>query len=175
MPTLSSLDSGGIPSSLASSSKSSSEVARAFAEAFLAALSAGNTKWASEAAVGDLLADAAKMVGLDKQLYVGKTAIIRRLNGGMEQLVKMAQATATDSSSSSSELLGDATAAGSSIASLAKHLPKPQLTVSCPDPKGKPSVVEAVYSFRWGIRKFTMRDEFIVRGGQILRLRRSRG
>ena len=181
MPTLSSLDSGGIPASLASSSKSSSEVARAFAEAFLAALSAGNTKWASEAAVGDLLADAAKMVGLDKQLYVGKTAIIRRLNGGMEQLVKMAQATATDSSSSSSNASpGDATAAtaagsSGSIASLAKQLPKPQLTVSCPDPKGKPSVVEAVYSFRWGIRKFTMRDEFIVRGGQVLRLRRSRG
>jgi hypothetical protein len=174
MPSLGSLDSGSIPASLTSSSKSSIEVARAFAEAFLAALSAGNTKWASEAVVGDLLADAAKMVGLDQQLYVGKTAIIRRLNGGMEQLVKMAQATATDSSSSDASP-GDATAAGSSIASLAKQLPKPQLTVSCPDPKGKPSVVEAVYSFRWGIRKFTMRDEFIVRGGQILRLRRSRG
>jgi hypothetical protein len=58
---------------------------------------------------------------------------------------------------------------------LAQKLPKPQLGVSCPDPKGRPSRVEAVYIFKWGIRKFTMRDEMIVRDGEILRLRRTRG
>jgi hypothetical protein len=159
-------------------------VAAAFAEAFLQALAAGDTKWASSSAVGGLINETAKMVGLDKQLYVGKAAIIRRLNGGMEQLVKMGQATAADSSSSSSSggsNAGPAAAAGSSssssssVAALAQKLPKPQLSVSCPDPKGKPSRVEAVYTFKWGIRKFTMRDEMIVRDGEILRLRRTHG
>jgi hypothetical protein len=111
------------------------------------------------------------MVGLDKQLYVGKAAIIRRLNGGMDQLVKMANATATDSSSSGD---ADSAAAGDVVADLAKQLPKPHLSVSCPDPKGRPTQAQAVYTFKWGIRKFTMRDEFIVRGGQILRLCRVR-
>jgi hypothetical protein len=166
------LDSSSLQST-PSSSKSSTEVAKAFAEAFLSALAAGNVKWASGNEVGELLAESAKMVGLDKQLYVGKAAIIRRLNGGMDQLVKMANATATDSSSSSTD--ADAAAGGDAVADVAKWLPKPQLSVSCPDPKGRPTQVEAVYTFKWGIRKFTMRDEFIVRGGQILRLRRVRG
>jgi hypothetical protein len=114
------------------------------------------------------------MVGLDRQMYVGKAAILRRLNGGMDQLVKMAQATATDSSSGADSAAAAGGSSAAAAAALAARLPKPQLTVSCPDPKGRPSAVEAVYVFKWGIRKFTMRDEFVVRGGQILRLRRSR-
>jgi hypothetical protein len=176
------------------SSQASMHVAAAFAEAFIAALAGGDTKWASGAVLSGLLAEAAKMVGLDKQLYVGRAAIIRRLNGGMQQLVKMAGATAADSggagtSSSSSSHASTAAAGGTadadadhqpdtdaaSLAALGSCMPKPQLSVSCPDPRSRPSQAVAVYTFKWGIRKFTLRDEFIVKGGQVLRLRRSRG
>jgi hypothetical protein len=142
-------------------------VANAFANAFLEALAAGNTKWGSDAAVAQLLHETAKMLGLDKQLYVGKTAIIRRLNSGMDQLVKMVAANAVDSSGSSSS--------SNAAAELASSMPKPLLTVTCPDPKAKPSLVVAQYTFKWGMRKFTLRDEFIVKNGQIMRLRRTRG
>jgi aldehyde:ferredoxin oxidoreductase len=149
------------------SASSSCAVANAFADAFLAALATGNTKWGSDAAVAQLLHDTAKMVGMDKQLYVGKTAIIRRLNSGMDQLVKMVAANAVDSGSSSN--------AAAAAAELASSMPKPQLSVMCPDPKAKPSLVVAQYTFKWGLRKFTLRDEFLVKNGQIMRLRRSRG
>jgi hypothetical protein len=162
--------SGLISSGTGNSAASSCAVANAFADAFLAALAAGNTKWGSEAAVAQLLHDTAKMLGLDKQLYVGKTAIIRRLNSGMDQLVKMVAANAVDSSGD-----GSSSNAAAAAADLASNMPKPQLSVTCPDPKAKPSLVVAQYTFKWGLRKFTLRDEFIVRNGQIMRLCRSRG
>eukprot|EP00879_Flechtneria_rotunda_P009821 GHRR01010271.1.p1 GENE.GHRR01010271.1~~GHRR01010271.1.p1 ORF type:complete len:658 (+),score=287.52 GHRR01010271.1:416-2389(+) len=199
-----------------SESNSSCSVATVFAEAYLAALAAGDAKWASEAAVSSLIHEAAKMLGLDKQVYTGKAAIVRRLNAGMQQLMQMAEATlggrVSSGSSSSSTTTTNAApageqssanvithsataaarAAGSSSsaqqpdadtasrfsaagAGLAGQLPKPQLDVSCPDPATKPTFVVAVYTFKWGLRRFTMRDEFIVKHGQILRLRRSRG
>jgi hypothetical protein len=164
--------SSGLVSNGSSSNTASSSctVANAFADAFLAALAAGNTKWGSEAAVAQLLHDTAKMLGLDKQLYVGKTAIIRRLNSGMDQLVKMVAANAVDSGSD-----GSSSNAAAAAAELASNMPKPQLSVTCPDPKAKPSLVVAQYTFKWGMRKFTLRDEFIVKNGQIMRLSRSRG
>jgi hypothetical protein len=150
------------------SASSSCAVANAFADAFLAALATGNTKWGSDAAVAQLLHEAAKMLGIDEQLYVGKTAIIRRLNSGMDQLVKMVAANAVDSSDGGSN-------SSNAAAELASSMPKPLLSVTCPDPKAKPSLVVAQYTFKWGLRKFTLRDEFIVKNGQIMRLRRSRG
>lgn len=62
-------------------------VARSFADAFLAALLLGDTKWGG--GVGGLFAESAKMLTHDGQLFVGRTAIIRRLNGGMDQFLKM--------------------------------------------------------------------------------------
>ncbi|KAG2499826.1 hypothetical protein HYH03_002118 [Edaphochlamys debaryana] len=63
--------------------------ARGFAAAFLRALAAGDVKWGSSPAVGGLFAEDARMLTHDAQLFSGRTAIIRRLNAGMEQLHKM--------------------------------------------------------------------------------------
>eukprot|EP00775_Hariotina_reticulata_P011930 gene11930-12073_t len=49
-----------------------------------------------------------------------------------------------------------------------------QLSVTCPAPVSKPSVVVAVYTFKLGLRRFSLRDEFIVKSGLIVRMRRSR-
>lgn len=46
------------------------------------ALLSGNAKWASNPALGALLHDQAVLIALDKQEFVGRTAIIRRLNQG---------------------------------------------------------------------------------------------
>lgn len=46
------------------------------------ALTSGNAKWGSEAAVFELFDEAAVMITHDKQVFNGKTAILRRLNQG---------------------------------------------------------------------------------------------
>lgn len=56
--------------------------ATAFGEGFLVALLAGNGRWASEASVFELFVEDARMATHDKEVFYGKTAIIRRLNGG---------------------------------------------------------------------------------------------
>ena len=159
----------------------SEAVAAKFADAFLKAMEAGDLKWASEISLASLFDEQAKMVAPDKQVFVGKTAILRRLNQGIEQLVKMASSYVEDGG----ETAGGAAAAGgdgnggtSSGSKLSQGLgskkPKAALEVSCPDRKGRPSYVIATYTFKWGLRKFVFKDEFVVRGGLILRLRRSR-
>jgi hypothetical protein len=61
-----------------------------FLEAYVTALKDGNTKFASSPAISDMFADSAKLIAQDKQTYHGKAAVLRRLDKGMETLVKMA-------------------------------------------------------------------------------------
>ncbi|MEW5300362.1 MAG: hypothetical protein WDW36_003298 [Sanguina aurantia] len=65
------------------------EVAKQFADAFLRALLSGDKKWGSDPALSALLHENARMVTHDQQLFSGKTAIIRRLNQGMEQFLRL--------------------------------------------------------------------------------------
>jgi hypothetical protein len=117
------------------------------------------------------------MVGLDKQLYIGKTAILRRLNAGMEQLVKMASSYQTDTpaaaaaAASSSHGVGDT----SGTASSGRQTPSAITSVTSPDPVKRPGYTVVTYTFKWGLRRFLFRDEFVVKQGCIVRLRRSRG
>eukprot|EP00877_Chromochloris_zofingiensis_P013709 jgi/Chrzof1/8592/Cz03g16200.t1 len=135
-------------------------VAQQFADAFFNALGEGNVKWASSPAVAGLFDDSAQMVATDKQLFTSKTAIIRRLNSGMEQLVKMFH-----------QHLG-AEVSSSSIQEAVAGLPKPTITVMCPNP-ARPAYVVAEYHIKWGVRRFTFRDEFVIKAGLIKRLRRA--
>jgi len=64
-------------------------VAERFGVAFLSALEAGDAKWASLPAVAGLFDPEVRLVALDKTMHAGKMAALRRLNGGMEQFVKM--------------------------------------------------------------------------------------
>jgi hypothetical protein len=206
-----------------SSSSSSCAVASLFANAFISALAAGDAKWAADPGASCLLHEGAQMLGLDKQLYVGKVAIIHRLNAGMQQLLTtvqayLADATVADSDGNSSSDRPDLSASnynshdnscdngGSSgnnnnnisLASSTAMLPPQlhstartgtaatasiladqvrqatQLSVTCPAPVSKPSVVVATYTFKLGLRRFSLRDEFIIKSGQIVRMRRSR-
>jgi len=61
-----------------------------FLELYLAALKDSNTRWASSPEVAALFADSAKLVSQDKQSSNGKAAVLRRLDQGVEMLVKMA-------------------------------------------------------------------------------------
>ncbi|KAF8058910.1 inosine triphosphate pyrophosphatase [Scenedesmus sp. PABB004] len=135
------------------------EVAGAFAEAFLAALAAGDTRWGSAPGVAGLLSDDARMVGLDKQLYVGRPAIVRRLNAGVEQLVRMVAAASADGATAGGGEAGGEAAAG---AAGPAALPRPLLSVACPDAGRRPGLVVALYTFRWGLRKITLRDELTL-------------
>jgi hypothetical protein len=110
------------------------------------------------------------MVGLDKQLYIGRTAILRRLNAGMEQLVKMAASYQTDTPAAASSG-GDSPGA----ASHSRPAPSAVTSVTSPDPVKRPGYTVVTYTFKWGLRKFLFRDEFVVKQGCIVRLRRSRG
>jgi hypothetical protein len=148
-------------------------------------MEAGDAKWASDVVLASLFDEAAKMVAPDKQVFVGKTAILRRLNQGIGQLVKMASSYVEEGGESAG---AEAVAGGDSAAvavgkgssnklvtqGLGSKKPKATLEVCCPDPKGRPSYVVATYNFKWGLRRFVFKDEFVVRGGLILRLRRSR-
>nr|ARO50087.1 hypothetical protein [Yamagishiella unicocca] len=63
--------------------------AREFCDAFLRALASGDARWGSDPRVASLFGEGSRMLTHDGQLFVGRTAIIRRLNAGMEQLHKM--------------------------------------------------------------------------------------
>lgn len=71
--------SGASPASAASDSNggyppgSAEAVAHTFGSAFVAALASGDLKWGSNPAVAGLFHEASKMMGLDRQLYSGKT------------------------------------------------------------------------------------------------------
>lgn len=56
------------------------------------ALRDGNAAWASAPAVGQLFADDAVLVAVDRSTHHGKPAVLKRLNAGMEQLLTMAGA-----------------------------------------------------------------------------------
>ncbi|GFH15761.1 uncharacterized protein HaLaN_12052, partial [Haematococcus lacustris] len=60
------------------------------------ALLTGDAKWGSALAVGGAFAAEAIMVTHDNQEFIGRTAIIRRLNAGMEQFLKMLGVEAVD-------------------------------------------------------------------------------
>jgi hypothetical protein len=66
-----------------------------FLQAYLAALRDFNIRWATESEVADLFADNAKLIGQDKQTTTGKTAVLRKLDQGVEMLLKMAGKDAT--------------------------------------------------------------------------------
>jgi hypothetical protein len=140
-------------------------------------------------------------------------AILRRLNGGMDQLVKMmgqhapppagastgaptanggggagppaAADVAGDGSQPAAEAgaaaAGAAGAAGDSAraagqAALREAAAGLQHAVRVVVPRpGQPDFVQVVHSFRWGVRRFSLQDDILVKRGRIVRLRRSRG
>lgn len=56
-------------------------VAHAFATAYLAAVRRGDAKWA-DGGVQELLAQDIKLLAADRQRFVGRAAVVRRLNQG---------------------------------------------------------------------------------------------
>ncbi|GMH41352.1 hypothetical protein BSKO_09262 [Bryopsis sp. KO-2023] len=135
----------------------SSGVCQAFTDAYVEALKTKNAKWASGTDVAALFLVDAKLVTHDKQSFVGSTAIIRRLNAGMEQLLKMADQ--SDTASASSE------AADKSISEA--------ITITEPEEKSE-GVWVSTYVVKWGIRKFKFQDEFTIKDSKIKKLRRMR-
>lgn len=149
---------GGSSSSSAAAAAASTSAATAqqFAQLFVRALATQNVKWASEEALSSLFDAEAKLKTLDQQLFVGRAAILRRLNGGMEQLSKMVRASLSDKQL---EALGDLNECVS-------------FEVGAPDAE-HPSRVVVSYAFKVG-RTIRMQDHFKIRGGRILRLKRMR-
>jgi len=47
-------------------------------------------RWANAAEVSDLFSEDVKMTGQDKKVTEGKNAVLRRLNKGIEMIIKMA-------------------------------------------------------------------------------------
>jgi hypothetical protein len=190
-------------------------VAERFAREFLAALERGDPKWASAPAVAGLFDGEVRLVAVDKTVHAGKMAALRRLNGGMEQFVKMIGAyidrehSRGDEDKDSGDGDGDgggeeaasgtggvsrrdSGASGVSRASgdeaegpslrvgygaagrrLAKCLAPPTLDVSLPDPVGRPASVVVSYGFKMGIRRFSFKDQIVVKGGLIVRIKRA--
>jgi hypothetical protein len=64
---------------------------------------------------------------------------------------------------------------GGAYAGAAQRVVPPAVEVRCRDPARRPGTVEVAYAFRYGIRRFGLRDTLVVKGGRIVRLRRSRG
>ena len=60
-----------------------------FVQYFFEAIATGNSKWASSDNVDILFVDDAKMATHDGGKYYGKTAVLKRLNRGIEKLLKM--------------------------------------------------------------------------------------
>ncbi|PNW70189.1 hypothetical protein CHLRE_17g709600v5 [Chlamydomonas reinhardtii] len=87
-------------------------VARGFSEAFLRALATGDVRWGSDPRVSGLFTEGARMLTHDGQLFVGRTAIIRRLNAGMEQLHRMLGALPVSSPAPSASAASPAPPAG---------------------------------------------------------------
>lgn len=129
------------------------QVASTFANKFLQAIWDRNTKWANDADVFGLFTDNARMIASDNQRFTGKTAILRRLNTGVEQLVGLLD-----------KHVGDHDM---------KDMAKPTVKVVVPDKK-RPGYVTVTYTLKWGMRKFTFLDEFLVSDGKVRKLKRSR-
>lgn len=141
------------------------EVAQSFASCFMSAIKDRNVKWASETSLSTLLDDSAKLKTHNKQIFVGKTAIIRRLNGGMEQLAKLIESNVSEKDlmelgNKPEFVTVEVQAAASSKAGAQQH---------------RQGNVTASYTFKLGMRKFVFKDHFKVRNGKIRRLKRVRG
>lgn len=61
-----------------------------FLEAYITAIKKGNTHFASEPLISEMFGENAKLIAQDKSTHYGKAAVLRRLDRGMEQIVKMA-------------------------------------------------------------------------------------
>lgn len=151
-------------------------ICRQFAEQFQKALLTGNASWGSLPEVGSVLDEMCEMVGHDGQVYVGRAAIIRRLNKGMEQFLKMLGVTGEQNDEASAIQL--AAKAGKietslEVASLS-GASIPSGRGGGPGTSQRSSLVVVTYTFKAGMRKFKLQDRFKVRRGTICRLRRLR-
>ena len=61
---------------------------KVFTESFFKGLLGGNAQWASDARVVDCFHEDARMMTHDGQMYYGRLGLIKRLNRGMERLLK---------------------------------------------------------------------------------------
>eukprot|EP00210_Caulerpa_lentillifera_P005528 g5287.t1 len=131
---------------------SGQNICKRFTEAYTKALKNANLKWASEQNVTELFHQEAKLITHDKQIHVGLTAIIRRLNTGVENLLKMADQNEDQMNAEAAEDM-----------------------VSVSEPKEMSEGVWVVtYKTQWGIRVFTFEDEFHIHDNKIKKLKRSR-
>merc|ERR1711937_1104536 len=62
---------------------------KVFTESFFRGLLNGNSEWASDERVIDCFHEEARMMTHDGQMYYGRSGLIKRLNRGMERLLKM--------------------------------------------------------------------------------------
>ncbi|KAK9829151.1 hypothetical protein WJX72_004206 [[Myrmecia] bisecta] len=126
---------------------SAQSIPQQFIDAYMEAVKAGDAQWASAALVSGLFAEQAKMVTQDKQTYHGKPAVVRRLNKGMETLLRMAGQEAADAA--------------------------PDFTVEGPSETASGTWL-VTYIFKRGMAKYRVVNEFTIVAGEITHLRSSR-
>mmetsp|Transcript_10333 Transcript_10333/g.26207 ORF Transcript_10333/g.26207 Transcript_10333/m.26207 type:complete len:415 (-) Transcript_10333:330-1574(-) len=131
---------------------------KVFTESFFRGLVSGHIQWASAESVSASFHEDARMVTHDGQMYYGRTGIIKRLNRGMERLLKM---------------LGDhkkITTKGSERLDLTKLQ---EMGLECCEPvKVDESTWSVRYNMKKGVLRYSFEDEFVLEETSIKKLTR---
>ncbi|GAB4818713.1 hypothetical protein N2152v2_005759 [Parachlorella kessleri] len=132
-------------SSQAAEAGDTRDVPMRFLGLYMAAVRDGNAKWTADSEVSNLFEEQVKMVTQDKQTFHGKQAVLRRLDKGVDMLIKMA---GKDAEVPTYEVVG------------------PTL--------GPSGASQIDLTIRRGKNTLRLRLEFMLSGGRIVHLRNTR-
>mmetsp|Transcript_4995 Transcript_4995/g.17990 ORF Transcript_4995/g.17990 Transcript_4995/m.17990 type:complete len:424 (-) Transcript_4995:132-1403(-) len=131
---------------------------KVFTESFFKGLLGGNSQWASDARVVDCFHEDARMMTHDGQMYYGRLGLIKRLNRGMERLLKMLGEHGKGKLPKNQKL------------DLAKLQ---EMGLECLEPvQTEEGTWRVVFNMKKGVLKYSFEDEFVMEEGTIRKLTR---
>jgi hypothetical protein len=138
---------------------------KVFTEMFFRGLLSGNAEWAADAKVVDCFHEEARMMTHDGQMYYGRNGLIKRLNRGMERLLKMLGEHNKGKGKKSKQTLGT-----DQVLDLNKLQ---EMGLECCEPvQTEEGTWSVVFNMKKGVIKYSFEDEFVMEGQNIKKLTR---
>jgi len=129
-----------------------------FTESFFRGLLSGNGQWASDPRLVNCFNEDARMMTHDGQMYYGRSGLIKRLNRGMERLLKM---------------LGEHNKKKKEQTDKLDLQKLQEMGLECLEPvQVEEGVWRVVFNMKKGVLKYSFEDEFVMENNCIKKLTR---
>lgn len=135
---------------------------KVFTEMFFRGLLSGNAEWAADEKVVACFHEEARMMTHDGQMYYGRNGLIKRLNRGMERLLKML--------GEHNKGKGKKSKPVDQVLDLNKLQ---EMGLECCEPvQTEEGTWSVVFNMKKGVIKYSFEDEFVMEGQNIKKLTR---